>query len=90
VLDGAAARLRQGGFRYGLYAERASAGRFNDWVTIMGEWRLPQLPVWVFRAQSADPRPMCTPAESVTGGPIQVVQVQPAQSGLPYDVDDLC
>lgn len=89
VINGAAARLREARHRYGLYAERTSAGRDNDFVQIMGEWKLP-LPVWVYRATQPDPTPQCAPEESITGGPIHMVQIQPDQSGQPYDVNHLC
>ena len=93
VINGAALRLREAGHRYGLYTDRASTRTAtrndNDWFQIMGEWRLP-LPVWNFAAPTTDPTPLCAPAESAPGGPVHMVQTQPAVSGQEYDVDHLC
>ena len=90
VVNGAVARVRGAGYRQGLYAERTSAGRDNDFVQIMGQWRLPHLPVWVYAAPQSDPTPQCAPSESITGGPIHMVQIQPAVSGKEFDVNHLC
>ena len=89
VLEGAVDRLRAAGYRVGIYTDRG-ASPANDWRDIMGAYRLTSTQNWVFRAQSADPAPHCTPAESATGGPVVMVQVQPQQSGQAFDVNHLC
>lgn len=90
VYKGAVEALRDAGYRVGLYTDRNSAGKDNDWRQIMGDYQLTQTQNWIFRAQSADPTPLCTNAESPTGGLVVMVQVQPDQSGQPYDVDHVC
>ena len=89
VLNGAVETLRAAGSRVGIYSDRGTSTA-NDWRQIMGDYRLVQTQNWVFRAPTADPAPLCTPENSFSGGPVVMVQVQPEQSGEPYDVDHLC
>jgi hypothetical protein len=56
----------------------------------MGDYRLTQTQNWVFTAPTADAHALCAPVHSGTGGPVVMVQVQPPQSGEPYDVNHLC
>ncbi|MCU1693542.1 MAG: N-acetylmuramoyl-L-alanine amidase [Frankiales bacterium] len=92
VLNGAAEGLRAAGYtRYGIYTDAEAAASRNDWKLIMGEYTLPQLPLWVFASTNTGTRELCVPASaSTTQGPVQVVQLRPSQSGQEYDVDDLC
>lgn len=90
VYAGVAESLRDSGYRVGLYTDRASAGANNDWFQIMGEYRLRKTQNWLFRSQSADGSSLCRDQESPTGGPVVMVQIQPAQSGRDVDVDHLC
>ena len=89
VLGGAVDALRAAGHRVGIYSDRGTSSA-NDWRDIMGDYRLTQTQNWVFRAPTADARALCTPANSFSGGPVVMVQVQPEQSGQAYDVDHLC
>ena len=92
ALDGAAQGLRDAGYagRYGIYTDAEPRPR-NDWVQIMGEHTLPQLPLWVFASTNTGSRELCVAAaDSITRGPVQAVQLRPAQSGQAFDVDDLC
>jgi len=89
VLNGAVDTLRAAGHRVGIYSDRGTSTA-NDWLAIMGPYRLTQTQNWVFRAPTADAHALCTPANSFSGGPVVMVQVQPEQSGQPYDVDHLC
>ena len=90
VVLGALGLLARSGFRAGIYSDRATSSS-PDWKNIMGEFRsLTLVQNWVFRAPSADPAPLCTPDNSFSGGPVVKVQVQPDQSGQPYDVNHLC
>ena len=89
VLAGAVERLRSAGYRVGIYSDRGTSTA-NDWRAIMGDYRLTQTQNWVFRAPTADAAALCTPANSFSGGPVVMVQVQPGQSGEAYDVDHLC
>ena len=89
VLAGAVDTLRAAGHRVGIYTDRGSSTA-NDWRDIMGDYRLTQTQNWVFRAPTGDAHALCGPAHSATGGPVVMVQVQPEQSGEPYDVNHLC
>ena len=89
VLGGAVDTLRAAGHRVGIYSDRGTSSA-NDWRDIMGDYRLTQTQNWVFRAPNADAAALCTPANSFSGGPVVMVQVQPEQSGQAYDVDHLC
>ena len=89
VLNGAVETLRAAGFRVGIYSDRGTSTA-NDWLAIMGAYRLLQTQNWVFRAPTADPAPLCSPANSFSGGPVVMVQVQPEQSGQRFDVNHLC
>ena len=89
VLNGAVETLRAAGYRVGIYSDRGTSPA-NDWLTIMGPYRLVQTQNWVFRAPTADGSTLCTPTNSFSGGPVVMVQIQPGQSGQPYDVDHLC
>lgn len=95
VYVGAAEALRAAGYRVGVYSDAEPRASANDWKLVMGDYRLLRTQNWVFRAPTADPAPLCassgsSPASSSTGGPVVMVQVQPAQSGQAYDVDHLC
>ena len=89
VLEGAVDTLRGAGHRVGIYSDRGTSTA-NDWRAIMGDYRLTRTQNWVFRAPTADAAALCRPAESFSGGPVVMVQVQPGQSGQAYDVDHLC
>ena len=89
VLDGAVETLRASGYRVGIYSDRGTSTA-NDWRQIMGDYRLLRTQNWVFRSPTADGSVLCTPENSFSGGPVVMVQVQPEQSGQPYDVDHLC
>ena len=89
VLEGAVDTLRAAGHRVGIYTDRGSSSA-NDWRDIMGDYRLTQTQNWVFRAPTADAHALCAPVHSATGGPVVMVQVQPDQSGEPFDVNHLC
>ena len=89
VLNGAVETLRAAGYRVGIYSDRGTSTA-NDWLDIMGAYRLTQTQNWVFRAPTADARALCTPANSFSGGPVVMVQVQPQQSGQRFDVNHLC
>jgi hypothetical protein len=92
VIQGVVDGLRRAGHRVGTYSDRGSvADPNNDWRAIVGEWRLLQMQNWVFRSPDADPRTVCGPQHSFSGGPVVMAQVQPATSpGATYDVDGLC
>ncbi|MCW2779115.1 MAG: N-acetylmuramoyl-L-alanine amidase family 2, partial [Frankiales bacterium] len=92
VVNGAAEGLRAAGYtRYGIYTDAEAAASKNDWKLIMGEFALPQLPLWVFASSNSGTRELCVPAPaSTTHGPVQVAQLHPSQSGSAFDVDDLC
>ncbi|MCW2606530.1 MAG: N-acetylmuramoyl-L-alanine amidase [Frankiales bacterium] len=93
ALDGAAAGLRAAGLagRYGIYTDAELPFSRNDWVQIMGERTLPELPLWVFASSNTGTRELCVPASaSITRGPVQLVQLRPSQSGEAFDVDDAC
>jgi hypothetical protein len=92
VIQGLVNGLRRSGHRVGIYSERGSvAAAVNDWRLIAGDWRLTHIQNWVFRSPDADPRTVCGPAHSFTGGPVVMAQVQPATSpGAVYDVNGLC
>jgi hypothetical protein len=89
VLNGAVDTLRTAGYRVGIYSDRGTSSA-NDWKQIMGEYRLLQTQNWVFTAPTADAHALCTPDNSFSGGPVVLVQVQPAQSGQAFDVDHAC
>ena len=89
VLNGAIDTLRAAGYRVGIYSDRGTSPA-NDWRDIMGDYRLTRTQNWVFRAPTADGHALCTPADSFSGGPVVMVQIQPGQSGQTYDVDHLC
>jgi hypothetical protein len=89
VLAGAVETLRAAGYRVGIYTDRGTSPA-NDWRDIMGGYRLTQTQNWVFRSVTADAAAHCTAADSATGGPVVMVQVQPQQSGEAFDVDHLC
>jgi len=92
VIQGVVNGLRRAGYRIGIYSDRGSvAPSVNDWRNIVGDWRLTHLQNWVFRSPDADPRTICGPAHSFSGGPVVMAQVQPATSpGAVYDVNGLC
>jgi hypothetical protein len=92
VVQGVVDVLRFAGYRVGTYSDRASVGAAsNDWRSIVGEWRLLQMQNWVFRSPDAEPRTICGPEHSFSGGPVVMAQVQPATSpGVAYDVNGLC
>jgi hypothetical protein len=89
VLNGAVDTLRGAGYRVGIYSDRGTSSA-NDWKQIMGEYQLLQTQNWVFTAPDANVAALCTPANSFSGGPVVMAQVQPAQSGQTYDVDHAC
>lgn len=92
VIQGLVDGLRRAGYRVGTYSDRGSVEpRFNDWRSIVGDWRLLQMQNWVFRSPDAEPRTVCGPEHSFSGGPVVMAQVQPATNpGVAYDVDGLC
>lgn len=92
VLNGAAAGLRAAGYtRYGIYTDAEPTASRNDWKLIMGEFLLPEVPLWVFASSNTGSRELCVPASaSVTHGPVEMAQLRPSQSGQSFDVDDLC
>jgi hypothetical protein len=92
VIQGVVNGLRRSGHRIGIYSDRGSVPNpNNDWRNIVGDWRLTHLQNWVFRSPDADPRTVCGPVHSFTGGPVVMAQVQPATSpGAVYDVNGLC
>ncbi|MBC7374275.1 MAG: hypothetical protein H7323_09825, partial [Frankiales bacterium] len=90
VYVGAVLALRDAGYRVGVYGDRKDSTS-NDWVNIMGNYRLLLTQNWVFRAADGEGAgPMCAKDVSSTGGPVVMVQVQPGQSGQTYDVNHLC
>ena len=89
VLNGAVETLRAAGYRVGIYSDRGTSSS-NDWKLIMGDYRLVQTQNWVFTAPDNNPAALCTPENSFSGGPVVLVQVQPAQSGQQFDVDHAC
>lgn len=90
VLSGAVATLRDAGYRPGFYSDRADSTS-PDWRDIVGDFRPSHLQTWVFRAATGEaPGDMCGKDISFSGGPVVMVQVQPEQSGQPYDVNHLC
>ncbi len=92
VLNGVAEGLRSAGYtRYGIYTDAETPANRNDWKLIMGELTLPEVPLWVFASSNTGTRELCVPASaSTTRGPVEMVQLRPAQSGQAFDVDDLC
>ena len=90
VINGVVATLRDAGYRPGFYSDRADSTA-PDWKAIVGDFRVPHLQAWVFRAATGEaPGDMCRKDISFSGGPVVMVQVQPEQSGQPYDVNHLC
>ncbi len=90
VYVGAVLALRDAGYRVGVYSDRKDSTS-NDWVAIMGSYRLLRTQNWVFRAADGEGAgAMCAKDVSPTGGPAVMVQVQPRQSGQAYDVNHLC
>jgi hypothetical protein len=89
VLYGAVDTLRGAGYRVGIYSDRGTSSA-NDWKQIMGEYQLLQTQNWVFTSPDANGATLCTPANSFSGGPVVMAQVQPAQSGQAFDVDHAC
>lgn len=92
VIQGLVDGLRREGYRIGTYSDRGSvADPNNDWRAIVGQWRLLQMQNWVFRSPDAEPRSICGPEHSFSGGPVVMAQVQPATNpGVAYDVNGLC
>ena len=92
VIQGLVDGLRRAGYRIGTYSDRGSvADPNNDWRAIVGNWRLLQMQNWVFRSPDAEPRTICGPEHSFSGGPVVMAQVQPATNpGVSYDVNGLC
>ncbi len=92
VIQGVVDGLRRAGHRIGTYSDRGSvADPNNDWRAIVGEWRLLQMQNWVFRSPDADPRTVCGPVHSFSGGPVVMAQVQPATNpSSVFDVNALC
>jgi hypothetical protein len=92
VIQGVVNGLRRSRYRIGIYSDRGSVPNpNNDWRNIVGDWRLTHLQNWVFRSPDADPRTVCGPVHSFSGGPVVMAQVQPATSpGAVYDVNGLC
>lgn len=92
VIQGLVDGLRRQGYRIGTYSDRGSvADPNNDWRAIVGQWRLLQMQNWVFRSPDAEPRSICGPEHSFSGGPVVMAQVQPATNpGVSYDVNGLC
>ncbi|TBR17524.1 MAG: hypothetical protein EPO57_09050 [Chitinophagaceae bacterium] len=92
VIQGLVDGLRRAGYRIGTYSDRGSvADPNNDWRAIVGQWRLLQMQNWVFRSPDAEPRSICGPEHSFSGGPVVMAQVQPATNpGVSYDVNGLC
>ncbi|MEX2289790.1 MAG: hypothetical protein WD794_05620 [Mycobacteriales bacterium] len=90
VINGTVATLRDAGYRVGFYSDRADSSS-PDWENILGDFRVEHLQAWVFRAATGEaPADMCGKDISFSGGPVVMVQVQPEQSGQPYDVNHLC
>lgn len=89
VLNGAVDTLRRLGYRVGIYSDRGTSTS-NDWLTIMGSYQLVQTQNWVFTSPQPDGAFLCTPANSFSGGPVVMAQVQPAVSGQAFDVNHLC
>ena len=89
VLDGARATVAAAGYRVGIYSDRGTNDS-NDWRFTMGDYRLPTVQNWVFRSLNPDGAFLCTPENSFSGGPVVMVQVQPAQTGEAYDRAHLC
>ena len=89
VLNGAVDTLRGAGYRVGIYSDRGTSTN-NDWTNIMGDYQLLQTQNWVFTSPQPDGAFLCTPANSFSGGPVVMAQVQPAVSGQAYDVNHLC
>lgn len=90
VINGAVEALRSAGYRPGFYSDRADSTS-PDWSNILGEFRVPHLQAWVFRAATDEaPGAMCDKDISFSGGPAVMVQIQPEQSGQAYDVNHLC
>jgi hypothetical protein len=76
VIQGVVNGLRRSGHRIGIYSDRGSVPNpNNDWRNIVGDWRLTHLQNWVFRSPDADPRTVCGPVHSFTGGPVVMAQV---------------
>jgi hypothetical protein len=92
VIQGVVDGLRRSGHRIGIYSDRGSVpDPNNDWRAIVGQWRLLHMQNWVFRSPDADPRTICGPEHSFSGGPVVMAQVQPATNpGERYDVNGLC
>lgn len=92
VIQGVVDGLRRAGHRIGTYSDRGSvADPNNDWRNIVGPWRLLQMQNWVFRSPDADPRTICGPEHSFSGGPVVMAQVQPATNpSSVFDVNGLC
>jgi hypothetical protein len=92
VIQGLVDVVRAAGHRIGTYSDRGSvADPDNDWRAILGPWRLTAMQNWVFRSPDADPRTVCGPEHSFSGGPVVMAQVQPATNpGVAYDVNALC
>lgn len=92
VIQGVVDGLRRAGYRIGTYSDRGSvADPDNDWRAIVGQWRLLSMQNWVFRSPDAEPRTICAPEHSFSGGPVVMAQVQPATNpGAAYDVNGLC
>ena len=88
-LNGAVDTLRRAGYRVGIYSDRGTSAD-NDWKKIMGDYRLLQTQNWVFTSPSPDGAVLCTPANSFSGGPVVMAQIQPTVSGQVYDVNHLC
>lgn len=92
VIQGVVDGLRRAGYRIGTYSDRGSVpDPNNDWRAIVGQWRLLSMQNWVFRSPDADPRTICGPEHSFSGGPVVMAQVQPATNpDSVYDVNALC
>jgi len=76
VLRGASAYLRGRGAAIGIYCTPF------QWGVIAGGYT-PRLPVWAAGAPRSNPASYCTPAKSVGGGPVWIVQ--DATRFLDYD-----
>jgi hypothetical protein len=91
VLNGTVAGLRDGGYRVGIYSDRADSPS-PDWRQIMGDFRVPHLQAWVFRASTDETTAeMCAKDISFSGGPVVMVQDQPVEGETQqYDINHLC
>ncbi|MEO6204818.1 MAG: hypothetical protein ABIO67_05480, partial [Mycobacteriales bacterium] len=83
VVIAAINRLRQSGYRVGIYSNG------KDWSRIVGGLKLPLVQNWTF-PHSDDPWGPCTPGSSFSGGDVVMRQYQVSTDTLVYDRNHTC